>query len=314
MYMKKVGLVLTGGGGKGAYQIGVWKAFKEYGMDAYITAVSGTSVGALNGALFLLGDLERAEDVWKNISPDKILSLSPEHLAGRLLPSKLVNYLRTELLGKGWFSRDGLLEILDKEVDLLSVSQSRIPCYTTCVNCDSGEVVYFQLNGHSMEHIKSVLLASSAIPKIFDPVEINGEMYSDGGIPFLSKADNIPVLPLYEAGCDVIFVVHLNRTNIIDHHLFPNAQIVEIMPKEDQGGVFDGTLDFTREGSERRIKQGYEDTKRILKPITEMMVVQAKLTDGLVNLKKTEELFQQQRQEKLDEREQLKNELLKYMK
>jgi NTE family protein len=48
----KIGLVFSGGGGKGAYEIGVWKAFKEYGIDKYVCAVSGTSVGALNAALF----------------------------------------------------------------------------------------------------------------------------------------------------------------------------------------------------------------------------------------------------------------------
>ena len=47
-----LGLVLAGGGGKGAYQVGVWKALSEYGLAQRVTVISGTSVGALNGALF----------------------------------------------------------------------------------------------------------------------------------------------------------------------------------------------------------------------------------------------------------------------
>ncbi len=69
----KVGLVFAGGGGKGAYQIGVWKALRETGFDRQVTAVSGTSVGALNAALFAQGDYETAEETWMDLSPDKMV-------------------------------------------------------------------------------------------------------------------------------------------------------------------------------------------------------------------------------------------------
>ncbi len=54
----KVGLVLSGGGGKGAYEIGVWEAIKELNIDKYIKVVSGTSIGAINAALFAQDDFE----------------------------------------------------------------------------------------------------------------------------------------------------------------------------------------------------------------------------------------------------------------
>ncbi len=60
----KIGLVLDGGGGKGAYQIGVWQALKETGLDRYVTDIAGTSVGGLNAALFVKGNLEEAEAIW----------------------------------------------------------------------------------------------------------------------------------------------------------------------------------------------------------------------------------------------------------
>lgn len=72
--MKKLGLVFAGGGGRGAYQIGVWKALRETGLDNYITSVSGTSVGGLNAALFLQNDLDQAQSVWDSISMRKILT------------------------------------------------------------------------------------------------------------------------------------------------------------------------------------------------------------------------------------------------
>jgi predicted acylesterase/phospholipase RssA len=60
----RIGLVLCGGGFKGAYQVGAWKALRELGFDRF-TAVAGTSVGALNAVLIANGDVETAETVWK---------------------------------------------------------------------------------------------------------------------------------------------------------------------------------------------------------------------------------------------------------
>ncbi|TPO62982.1 patatin-like phospholipase family protein, partial [Salmonella enterica subsp. enterica serovar Typhimurium] len=68
------GLVLGGGGAKGAYQIGVWHALVELGIK--YTMISGTSVGALNGGLILQGNLEQAEKMWQKITTDQILLVS----------------------------------------------------------------------------------------------------------------------------------------------------------------------------------------------------------------------------------------------
>ena len=70
---KEYGLVLEGGGAKGAYQIGAWRALKEAGVK--IRGVSGTSVGALNGALICMDDLEKAEKLWANISYSQVMDV-----------------------------------------------------------------------------------------------------------------------------------------------------------------------------------------------------------------------------------------------
>ena len=64
--MKKLGLVLGGGGGLGSYQIGVWKALKEYEVDKMIKAIAGTSVGVLNACLIAQNNYEAAEYIWTN--------------------------------------------------------------------------------------------------------------------------------------------------------------------------------------------------------------------------------------------------------
>ncbi len=73
---KEYGLVLEGGGAKGAYQIGAWKALREAGVK--IKGVAGSSVGSLNGALICMDDLERAEDVWRNIEYSRVMSVSDD--------------------------------------------------------------------------------------------------------------------------------------------------------------------------------------------------------------------------------------------
>jgi len=72
--MNDIGLVFEGGGGRGAYQIGVWKYLKERGIDKKVKVVSGTSVGALNASLFVGSDYDRAEEMWRNIEPGQILT------------------------------------------------------------------------------------------------------------------------------------------------------------------------------------------------------------------------------------------------
>lgn len=316
--MKKIGLVLAGGGGKGAYQIGVWKALREYGIDKNIHAVAGTSVGALNAALFAQGDLAKAEHVWLNISPEKILTIDPTkflNAAAKKLPKTLfsvVGSLGTSLVGQGWFSRDGLLEIIRQDLDLSLVSDGDIACYSTCLHADRMEAKYFKLNGSSHERIKSILLASSAIPYIFDPVEIDSELYWDGGVPY-KKADNLPIRPLYEEGCDLIFVVHLNRESVIEHEKFPNARVIEIIPQEHQGSFWSGTLDFSAGRAERRMGQGYDDTVRILQPILEMATVQREMGRKLREIRANERAFQQQRNIHLTERERLQQDLYQYI-
>ena len=70
------GLVLAGGGVRGAYQIGVWKALKE--LNIKVSAVSGVSIGAVNGALFVQGSKTKAERLWNKIAIDDIISLPKE--------------------------------------------------------------------------------------------------------------------------------------------------------------------------------------------------------------------------------------------
>lgn len=144
--MNQIGLVFEGGGGKGAYQIGVWKYLREKGLDRYVGGVSGTSVGALNAVLFAAGDYSTAERIWKNISRDQILSSKAftNTLAGAGSQAALANIWRTvsrsaieravnQAMGQALFTRDGLLRIMHRYVDMRKVQRAGIPCFATCL-------------------------------------------------------------------------------------------------------------------------------------------------------------------------------------
>ncbi len=73
---KEYGLVFDGGGARGAYQIGAWRALSEAGVK--ISAVAGTSVGALNGALVCMGDLEKAGHIWKEMAFSRVMDVDDE--------------------------------------------------------------------------------------------------------------------------------------------------------------------------------------------------------------------------------------------
>lgn len=77
--MDGFGLVLGGGGAKGAYEIGVWKALRE--LDVPIKAVTGTSVGALNGAIIVQGDFDVAYELWTTISIENVINVEKEIVA-----------------------------------------------------------------------------------------------------------------------------------------------------------------------------------------------------------------------------------------
>ena len=75
---KEYGLVLEGGGARGAYQIGVWKALLEFGVK--IKGIAGVSVGALNGALFCMGDYLKAEELWSCITYSNIMNVNEKQI------------------------------------------------------------------------------------------------------------------------------------------------------------------------------------------------------------------------------------------
>ena len=245
----KLGIVFEGGGGKGAYQIGSWKAIRELGLEKYVTCVSGTSVGALNAALFYQGNYLIAEETWNNISEDDILHIKSDDDFNN---------------GDCFFSQKQLSNLIDTALRGQKVNRVCRECYITCRYRDKNEYRYFKWSDYfDFELKKKILLASSALPIIFESVEIDNERYVDGG----ANGDNTPIRPLENKGLDYIIVIHLSEDSVSKKT--SSDRIIDVYPSASLGGFLDGVLGFDTDSIHWRMELGYSDTKKALYDISE---------------------------------------------
>lgn len=270
MKFKKLGIALSGGGGKGAYQIGVWNALRDFQLDTQIAAISGSSVGGLNGALMAQGKYDKAESMWLNIESHNMLTLQDsDWIASRLAGLGAMGAISPLLLGflktKGLFKQEGLQSMIDQGLDAELLASSRTPLTVALHHAGDNRVSYQPIREARIAN--NALLATAALPMIFDDVQIDGTTYSDGGfywgLPH-KNVDNIPVKPLHEAGCDTIIVVCLSQDDLaITPRMFPGVRVLPIVPSHSLGGLT-ATLDFSNKGAERRMEQGYADATNLL--------------------------------------------------
>lgn len=269
----KVGLVFSGGGGKGAYEIGVWKALEEIGITKYIKSVSGSSIGAINAALFAQGDINLSMEMWKEVTLSKIVPISNAELIKKgvalAIGGKNMKIVKKYLSGSiqhGDVPRDGAMDIINKYIKLEKIRENGINVYVCCTEMPNFNAEYFNINIYEDSIARSIFIATASLPMIYESQEIVGKNYLDGGL-----ADNTPIKPLYDDGCDIIIAVLLSREARIDRNQFPGARILEIVPSEIETKVMEGLLNLDEDAKLRRIENGYNDTMNIIMPVFEIV-------------------------------------------
>lgn len=256
----KWAITLAGGGGRGSYHIGVWKALKELKLMEDVIAVSGSSSGALDAALISIGDYENAENIWRNIIPEQFLDINDSVITGPVLT--LLDRTKSD----GICSREGLIKLFES-LPLDKLLTSQIPAYISvawytndtleCIN-ETPAAEYVCLAEVDTSDAKQLLLASSAMPYIYPPEIIHGRVYRDGGL-----ADNVPIMPITNVGADKLIVVKLDPNNKINRELYSHFnEVIEITPSRNIGSLIDGTLDFDGKNAHFRMLLGYYDTLR----------------------------------------------------
>lgn len=247
---KGYGLVLAGGGCKGVYQIGVWRAMKELEMP--IECVVGTSVGAMNGALITLDRYEGAVELWKTMSIEKGFQL-PEPLK---VPDNLFSLKNAHIVLRELWKNHGLditplrraLEALIDEQELRA-SPVEYGLVTFELNRRRGRELYRERipEGRLMDYI----MASAAYPGL-KRQEIDGKSFIDGGI-----YDNVPVKMLLRRHPDNVVVVNIGDTEL-PSDLDPSINLTYIKPMESLGSAFA----FRPETAESKMEMGWYDAMR----------------------------------------------------
>ena len=272
--MKKLGIALAGGGARGAYQIGAWRALKESGVFDQIQAFSGASVGSLNAVLFAMGDYDLAYKTWMSLDKKSLFNIE-KHVLKRIAKEKL------NFLNRGLYSTRKLEKLLSETIDFDTIKDKEIYVATTHLgNQDSTffdlirtnykhffkseqQVVYKNLNDSENEDKIKTLLASCAIPVAFRPIKVQEETYYDGGL-----LDNTPYQPLIDAGCDVIIVIDLFTFSPMRIKKVEDVKVYTCYPKRSLRGI----LDFNHKYIERRFELGYHDMQKLLEKIKDELL------------------------------------------
>jgi NTE family protein len=183
----KTAFVLAGGGSLGAAQVGMLRALLENGIHADL--VVGSSVGAVNAAYFAgnptLDGISKLETLWSNLKRTDILPLSWRGILGFLRR-------RDHLVPS-----DGLRRLLDLNLPYRDLEDAALPVHVVATDILSGEAVVLS-HGSATQAV----LASSAIPAAFAPVEINRSLLCDGAI-----ASSTPVHAAFACGARRLIVL-----------------------------------------------------------------------------------------------------------
>lgn len=253
---KSYALVLAGGGTRGIYQIGVWKALKELGIRCDV--IIGSSIGALNAALMAQGDWEAAHRLWSDISMASIVKLpKKETQVGSWLKSH--SRFLGKLLTKGGFDTEPLRQMIEKNIDENRLRKSGVRLGLTTFNLSDFRQQELFLEDIPEGSLSDYLLAATAFPGLRSQ-RINGDRCLDGGM-----ADNIPFQLIRDSGYKNIIVVDISG---LGRNKTPNCigvNLVYIKNSIDFGKlttVF-GVFDFRREFLENFEKLGYLDTMKV---------------------------------------------------
>lgn len=243
--MSRLGLVLSGGASRGAYAAGVMRFMyldlpKRLGWVPWPDVVSGTSVGALNGMFAAARSAERIERLsrlWQTLTIPSVY-----HLAGGGVFGALQTAFRP-VEGRALLDATPMYTLVRREspIDELRESLDRGRCRGFVVSCTElstgANVLFVDAPVHPFEldpapgtHVRRCrlrprhVLASGALPFLFPPVPVDGQLYVDGGL-----RQNTPLRPVIRAGADRVLLIgsHISREQ---EGLTPLAQVNPTLP------------------------------------------------------------------------------------
>ncbi len=247
------GLVFDGGGARGAFQVGVIKALKELKID--VCAVCGTSIGAINAALFIMDDYDLAYRVWTDIALSDIVSL-PSRIkdAEDLFDVKNLPSLVRGIKESRGLDMEPLKNLLLTHLDEQKIRTSNIDFGFVTYSITQKKETAVYLEDIAKGELAEFLLASACFPG-FKPKEINNSRFVDGGI-----INNMPVNMLIDKGIKNIIATDVKGVGFYRDFDCSGKNIITISAQKP----ILGTMEFDTDKIKKSITEGYLRTKQSL--------------------------------------------------
>lgn len=249
----KVALVLSGGGARGAYQIGIWGALRD--LEISFEIVTGISVGALNSVFVVLDLYEDAKQMWESIQTSDILDYQIENdldtLSGYI--KNVSSQFYTAFKKKG-IDTTPLKEIIDYYLpDQETLDSIDIEYGVVVTNTETNKEESYFLNNRSRKEIKELILASASLYPIMEKTLIGDVPYADGGY-----RDNVPIPLAKEKNPGFIIANELMPVSNTDYD--NDKKVIMVKHKWYLGDMM--TFDAAR--NKRNIRLGYNDLMKAL--------------------------------------------------
>ncbi len=243
-------LVLSGGGSKGSYQIGVWKALNR--LHIKFDIVTGTSAGALNGALITQNTFFRALSTWKKINFKLLFGEDAIESNKQLDIYKMYG---KNIIKNGGMNATEIESIIREALNIKKFYKSKINYGLVTYNLSAMKPLELEKKDIKEDQLVDYLMASATCYPAFQKKDIDGSKYIDGGF-----YDNLPINLALKMGADDIIAVDLRAPGLkrITHQK-DNVNITIIKPHNKLTNF----LNFYEEGNIRNIKLGYNDTMKV---------------------------------------------------
>ena len=249
---KKRAVVLGGGGSRGSYQIGVWQAMLELGLEYHV--VTGTSVGALNGALMAQREFEAAYDLWWNMDNSRVMEGIPPDQG---TPDSRLSVYRAfvrEMVTKGGLDISPLEATVREVLDEEKLRSSGIDYGIVTVDMTSLKPVELFLEEMPRGEVADYMIASASCFPAFKPKTIRSARFIDGGY-----YDNLPVemATRSRTPVDEIWAVDVEGIGV-RRKFRPQVPLRTLRCYWDLGNI----LIFERDQCRRNILLGYYDAMK----------------------------------------------------
>ena len=307
----KFGLVLAGGGAKGAYEAGALQYINKIGLNPHI--IAGTSIGALNGAILVSSNdfsegVNRVNELWDKLGQADIIRPNTgagvkvaSYIARSSVPTfsewivnfleitgiientkcvfdprPIENFLREVVVPEKLRNGTELWVTAFPSLQIPGIDYDLLVAAIDLFRARMGTKAHWlrAQDFNDDETLYTLLLASAAIPLAFPKRVVKDCSYVDGGL-----ADNVPLGALAARGITHAIVIHLEKASVWDRHDFPSQTVIEIRPTDCMNklnipfaGDFAAMLDFSPEQIALLKKRGYQDAKYYLEPILQTLL------------------------------------------